>query len=44
MIASRHMLGRTKTVTVNGQDWKKHDGESLRLPSFDKKMDVICTF
>jgi hypothetical protein len=35
-------LGKIKTVTVNGQEWKDFDGDSVRLPGLDKRTVVNC--
>jgi len=36
--------GKIKSVRVNGQEWKDHDDEAVRLPRLDKKTDVLCAF
>lgn len=36
--------GKIKSVTVNGEAWKEHDAESVRLPQLKKKAEVICAF
>lgn len=36
--------GRLKAVTVNEQAWSNHDGEAVRLPRFETKTRVVCTF
>ena len=37
-------FGKIKAVTLNGEDWKDYDGESVRLPRLDKKMNIICQY
>jgi hypothetical protein len=29
---------------VDGQPWKDHDGDVVRLPRLEKKAQVICAF
>ena len=36
--------GRLKVVTVNDQAWGNHDDEAVRLPRFETKARVVCTF
>ena len=36
--------GKIKAVKVNGQQWKDHDADAVRLPRLNKKTEVICVF
>ena len=36
--------GKIKAVKLNGEEWKDYDGESVRLPRLDKKMNIVCVF
>jgi hypothetical protein len=36
--------GKIRGVTVNGEEWKDFDGDSVTLPRLDKKTSVICTY
>jgi len=36
--------GKIKAVTLNGENWKDYDGESVRLPRLEKKMNIVCQY
>jgi hypothetical protein len=37
-------FGKIKSVTVNGKGWTDFDGETVRLPQFAEKTEILCTY